>query len=316
MSLSIDPASPVPLYYQIAESIRTAIESGSLRPGDALTPLREAAESWGVNVHTVRHAYTSLARDGLLKAHRGARGTRVVADGRRPAIHPRDGTAVDAFLESILDDARLRHGLTPTALADALLKHGEGVSPRIYMVECSQWQAECHAKELVGRYQVDAVPWPLQDGEPPEGTVLATYFHYNDVRRSWPRRLASVRFISIHPDPVMRDVFAGAQSVRVCEMDADTADAVAADLSALFEPGRPEVRTKVAANPNDLAPRRAGRSAPHLFAPRAWAALTDEVRANPHVFELRYVLDRKELESLASLEGWRPSSTHNEGKQS
>ena len=71
MSVSIDPDSPVPLYYQIAESIRTAIESGSLRPGDALTPLGEAAESWGVNVHTVRHPYTSLARDGLLKAHRG-----------------------------------------------------------------------------------------------------------------------------------------------------------------------------------------------------------------------------------------------------
>ena len=54
--MTIDPKSPVPLYYQIAQAIRAQIEAGSIAPGDVLEPLRKAAESWGVNLHTVRHA--------------------------------------------------------------------------------------------------------------------------------------------------------------------------------------------------------------------------------------------------------------------
>ena len=79
---SIDPASPVPLYHQIAESIRSRIAAGSLESGDALEPMRQAAERWGVNLHTVRHAYAALARDGLVETSRGARGTRVIAPPR------------------------------------------------------------------------------------------------------------------------------------------------------------------------------------------------------------------------------------------
>ncbi len=309
MPHAIDPQSPVPLYHQIAESIRAAIASGSLRPGEALTPLRQAAEHWGVNVHTVRHAYTALAREGLLKTHRGAQGTRVVGGGQLVRLPPKPGTSLATFLESITDEAERRYGLTPTALVNLLQRPRGKADRNVYVVECSRWQAESHAHELSSQYDVDAVPWPLQDGEPPEGVVLATYFHYNDVRKSWPRRLSSVHFASIHPDPLLRDVFADATSVCVCEMDQDTVDAVAADLIALFEPGRPEVRTRVAENPNALVPDRRGRADPHLFAPRAWAELTDDVRAHPNVFELRYILDQRDLQALADREGW-PSRSH------
>ena len=40
----IDPESPVPLYHQIAQAIRAQMERAELRPGDALEPMRQAAE--------------------------------------------------------------------------------------------------------------------------------------------------------------------------------------------------------------------------------------------------------------------------------
>jgi GntR family transcriptional regulator len=309
MTLPVDPDSPVPLYHQIAQAIRAALAAGTLQPGDALAPLRRAAEEWGVNVHTVRHAYTALARDGLLETHRGALGTRVATEPPRAATRPTSGRSLNAFLDHTLAEARARHGLTPEALADALLRSGApGPLRPVYVVECSRWQAECHSAELRAEYRVDAVPWPLSDGEPPEGVVVATYFHYNDVRRLWPRRLSGVRFLSIHPDPALRDVLDRWATVWVCETDQDTADAVAADLSALVEGGRPAVRTRIASDANDLVPRRTGRGVPHLFSPRSWAALSSEARSHPNVHELRYVLDRDELSSLAIQEEWHPVS--------
>ncbi len=300
---AIDPNSPVPLYHQLAESIRAAIRSGRLRQGDALTPLREAAEAWGVNVHTVRHAYTSLAREGLLESHRGVRGTRVArASDGGGSPHTRKQWQA-GFVDRVLGEAR-EHGLSVAELTLALRRKEASTNPQVHVVECSRWQSRSHAAELSARYQLEAIPWSLEDGEPPAGTVVATYFHYNDFRRLWPRRLASVRFVTIHPDPVLRDVFADRPSLWVCESDANTAAAVAADLTALFDAESPVVRAKVASDPNRLAPRRSGRSAPHLFPPRAWAALTDEVRANPHVFELRYVFDQAELAAVALAEGW------------
>ena len=72
MKLKVDPESPVPLYHQIAEGLRAAIEAGALAPGDALDPMRQAAETWGVNIHTVRHAYAALAREGLIEVTQAA----------------------------------------------------------------------------------------------------------------------------------------------------------------------------------------------------------------------------------------------------
>ncbi|MCH7591764.1 MAG: hypothetical protein IH989_03135 [Planctomycetes bacterium] len=52
-----------------------------MEEGDALTPLREAARNVGVNVHTGRHAYTALARKGLVDAGYGGRKWRAGCPG-------------------------------------------------------------------------------------------------------------------------------------------------------------------------------------------------------------------------------------------
>ncbi len=66
----------MPLYVEIAESIRHLIVSGELKPGDQLPTIREQAERWGCTAGTVSRAYAMLAEEGLVVGHRGA-GTRV-----------------------------------------------------------------------------------------------------------------------------------------------------------------------------------------------------------------------------------------------
>src|SRR4051812_21198550 len=59
----------LPLYKQIAARLEYAIATGRIAPGTVLPSLREAQEQWGVNLHTVRHAYRELERTGLVSIH-------------------------------------------------------------------------------------------------------------------------------------------------------------------------------------------------------------------------------------------------------
>jgi DNA-binding transcriptional regulator YhcF (GntR family) len=307
LELEVDADSPVPLYHQIAEALRAAIEAGKLAPGDALQPMRQAAEKWGVAIQTVRHAYASLAREGLVESGRGRRGTRVVDSGRNEANGAGD---LEAFLDRVRREAAERFALDPGRLADALAGTApvrEAERPVVYVVECSEWQCLSHTREIASRFAVDARPWPLDLGtEPPEGTVISTYFHYNDVRRMWPRRLGRVRFVTIYPDPALLERLAGAGRVLVCERDESTGGALAADLAALFGEREVRIEQRVLEDPAAL-PLRSREGPPVLFAPRVWAALPGEVRSHPRAVELTYVFDPRELQVLGRELGWEPA---------
>lgn len=58
--------SPVPVYRQLADQIKSAISSGLLQPGDKLPPTRDLAELLKINRSTVSAAYALLEEDGLL----------------------------------------------------------------------------------------------------------------------------------------------------------------------------------------------------------------------------------------------------------
>lgn len=68
------------VYLEIADAVRRLIVSGELGPGDHLPPVRVMAKRWHCTPNTVSRAYTVLAQEGLISAHRGG-GTRVVAPG-------------------------------------------------------------------------------------------------------------------------------------------------------------------------------------------------------------------------------------------
>lgn len=74
----------MPLYQQIAESVRQEILSGTLAPGDLLPPVRAMAARWECTSGTVQRAYGELAREGLITSRAG-QGTRVTATPHGPA---------------------------------------------------------------------------------------------------------------------------------------------------------------------------------------------------------------------------------------
>src|SRR5665647_2612042 len=67
----LDETSPVPLYYQLQEIIRSRIESGQWQPGQQLPPEAELCEEFSLSRGTVRQALADLVREGLLHRRRG-----------------------------------------------------------------------------------------------------------------------------------------------------------------------------------------------------------------------------------------------------
>jgi len=78
LDLSVDRGTGIPLGAQIADRIRTAVQDGTLVPGDRLPSVRELADSAGVNVNTVRAVYARLESEGRVSSEQG-RGTFVAA---------------------------------------------------------------------------------------------------------------------------------------------------------------------------------------------------------------------------------------------
>jgi GntR family transcriptional regulator len=69
--LSVDFSSSIPLYKQIHDQIIFALKTGSLKPGDKLTPVLKLAARLGVSVNTVAKAYRILELQGYLIKQRG-----------------------------------------------------------------------------------------------------------------------------------------------------------------------------------------------------------------------------------------------------
>lgn len=72
----------IPAYQRIQGKIRKIIETGDLRPGDAVPSERELARMHEVSLMTARHALASLEQEGAVERRRGV-GTFVAA----PKIH-------------------------------------------------------------------------------------------------------------------------------------------------------------------------------------------------------------------------------------
>ncbi|WP_374928204.1 GntR family transcriptional regulator [Kytococcus sedentarius] len=81
----LDPADDRPLFTQVADAVRRALEGGDLAPGDRLPAARELADLLEVNIHTVLRGYRELADEGLLDLRRG-RGAVVLAGAERAGV--------------------------------------------------------------------------------------------------------------------------------------------------------------------------------------------------------------------------------------
>ena len=66
MNLSVKDSAGTPLYRQIYDSISRAVINGELAPGEALPPIRTAAEELRVSVISVKRAWEELERNGFI----------------------------------------------------------------------------------------------------------------------------------------------------------------------------------------------------------------------------------------------------------
>ena len=67
-----NPSSGVPIYLQLMEQVKHAIETGALRPGEQLPGIRPLAEELVINPNTVAKAYRELEHDGVIDLRHGA----------------------------------------------------------------------------------------------------------------------------------------------------------------------------------------------------------------------------------------------------
>ncbi|QBD80228.1 GntR family transcriptional regulator [Ktedonosporobacter rubrisoli] len=75
--LHIDMHNGIPIYVQLIQQIKHAIEVGRLMPGDSLPTVRELANELAIAPNTIVKAYNELQRTGLIESRPG-RGTTVV----------------------------------------------------------------------------------------------------------------------------------------------------------------------------------------------------------------------------------------------
>jgi GntR family transcriptional regulator len=73
---SLDPRNPAPLYHQLYHLIKSKIEHGTLKFGEALPSELMLVERFGISRITAKRALDELAREGLVDRARG-RGTHV-----------------------------------------------------------------------------------------------------------------------------------------------------------------------------------------------------------------------------------------------
>jgi DNA-binding transcriptional regulator YhcF (GntR family) len=322
VALELNPRSPIPLYHQIAEALRYRIATGAIEIGATLPPLREAARLWKVNLHTVRSAYAALAAVGIVET-RAPVGTQVLPGAgvlaNRARVRPRDVRSREAFAQRVIEEARAQYRLSLPALLE-LLGRGHGTAGQtapatVHVAECSMSQSADLARQIGERWRVRAVPWPIHRAEPPgDHAIVATYFHYNDLRLRWPDRFPGIRFLAISPDPgLVRRLLPGVPAKKsdrgarvtavLCEREEPMLRNIAADLSRILPEGRIRLVTRLIRKPASILDHAASHQ-PVLVSPRVWGELPEFVRKDPRVHEVRYVFQSTDLEALGREFDW------------
>src|SRR5436305_13901041 len=96
----IDANSPVPIFRQIADGLRSEVAAGIHRPGDRIPSIRQLSAALLVNVNTVQRAYEELEREGVIVNKRGI-GMIVASESASAAMGGVEGDASAASAQAI-----------------------------------------------------------------------------------------------------------------------------------------------------------------------------------------------------------------------
>jgi GntR family transcriptional regulator len=72
MIFRVNSSSGTPIYLQLMEQVKHAIETGALRAGEQLPSLRQLAVELVINPNTVVRAYRELEHEGIVEIRHGS----------------------------------------------------------------------------------------------------------------------------------------------------------------------------------------------------------------------------------------------------
>jgi GntR family transcriptional regulator len=101
--LDVNPRSGVPIYVQLVEQIRHALEIGALQPGEQLPTVRQLASELTIAPNTIVKAYDELSRLGLIESRQGV-GT-IVASNINGTLRQQQREAFSERLQLLVRDA-------------------------------------------------------------------------------------------------------------------------------------------------------------------------------------------------------------------
>ena len=132
MIVKPNPSLGVPIYLQLMEQVKHAIETGALRPGEQLPGIRPLAEELVINANTVAKAYRELEHEGVIELRHGAGAFVAGTPGRGPkvsdkfrAAQPVVASAVERLRSRGLSDEEIRR-LFEAQLAGLRKAGGQG----------------------------------------------------------------------------------------------------------------------------------------------------------------------------------------------
>jgi GntR family transcriptional regulator len=128
-----NPSLGVPIYLQLMEQVKHAIETGALRPGEQLPGIRPLAEELVINPNTVAKAYRELEHEGVIELRHGAGAfvagqagkSKKATDSLRTA-QPIVAAAIERLRDRGLTDEEIRR-LFEAELAGLTKSGGRGV---------------------------------------------------------------------------------------------------------------------------------------------------------------------------------------------
>ena len=304
--MQLDREDREPLFRQIESRLSYEIVTGKRPAGDRLPSLREAADAWGVNLHTVRRAYRELAEAGLVET--GTGGTRIAPLGPDREA----GATLAAAVRRFAREARALYGVSSADLArvfqdlDADARDGR---PSCTVVECSRSLSRSLADDMAARFDVDVRPVDLNAGrELPPGTIVGTYFHADELRERLAGRERDLFLVRIRPGVALMASLAraaGAGEVRhVVLMDRlpGSARDLEEELRSYLGP-HVTVETRVVREPLEVFPDP--RPATIVLAsPQTWDRLPGGLRTRRDVRRLIYETEPHDMRQLAESLGW------------
>jgi GntR family transcriptional regulator len=109
----LNPVEGQPLYLQLMQQIRHAVETGVLQDGDLLPGIRTLALELVVSHNTVAKAYSELEHEGLLELRHGSGA--YVSAGRRTRLRSDKVLLAQDRVRSLIEDLH-GEGLTAEEL--------------------------------------------------------------------------------------------------------------------------------------------------------------------------------------------------------